>query len=96
MPVFIMYHKWQQENTKAVARKVIEALANPPEGAAILSSHMRADQTGAVCIWQAKAPEPLKEWIVRMVPEMGTDIVPALQFFPPSPDIYSIMHVLIS
>jgi len=96
MTLFIMYHKWQKENTKVVARKVIEALANPPEGAVLVSSHMRADQTGAVCIWQAKSEQPLKDWIIRMVPEMGTDMVPALTFFPPSPDIYSIMHVLIS
>jgi hypothetical protein len=91
-----MYHTWKKENTKVVAKKVIEALAQPPEGATLVSSNMRADQTGAVCIWQAKSGEHLQEWIRRMVPEMTADVVPCLQFFPPSPDIYSIMHVLIS
>lgn len=95
MPLFIMYHTWKREDTKIVAKKVIEALAKPPEGAMLLSSTMRGDQTGAVCVWQAKSAEELTGWIRSLVPEMGTDTVPALQFFPPGPDIYSIMHALI-
>ena len=90
-----MYHKWPKENTKTVSKKVIEALAQPPEGSAVVSSYLRADSTGAVCIWQAKSAEEIGDYIRKMVPEMETDVVPALQFFPPAADIYTIMHELI-
>ncbi len=96
MALFIMYHKWKREETKLVAKKVIEALAQVPEGTALVSSYMRADQTGAVCIWQARTAEQIQDYIRKMVPEMETDVVPALQFFPPAADIYSVMHSLIS
>jgi hypothetical protein len=95
MQLFIMNHTWKKENTKIVSKKVIEALANPPEGSTILNSYLRADLTGAVCIWQAKSVDQIQDWIRGMVPEMGTDAVPALQFFPPGPDIYPIIHTLI-
>ena len=64
--MFIVYHKWQQEQTKAIAKKVIEAMANLPEGMALMASYFRADQTGTVCTWQAK------DCLTKMIPEMGT------------------------
>ena len=96
MALLIMYHKWPKENVKVVAKKVIECLAQVPEGTALVSSHLRADMTGAVCIWQAKSAEQIQEYIGKMVPEMETDVVPAFQFFPPSADVYTVMHALIS
>jgi hypothetical protein len=96
MALFIMYHKWPKENVKMVAKKVIEALAQVPEGSALVSTHLRADMAGAVCIWQAKSAEQIQDYIRKMVPEMETDVVPALQFFPPAADVYTVMHALIS
>ncbi len=96
MGLFITYHKWPKENVKLVAKKVIEALAQVPEGTALQSSMLRADMTGAVCIWQAKSAEQIQDYIRKMVPEMETDVVPALQFFPPAAEVYTIMHALIS
>ena len=90
-----MYHKWQKENVKTVSKKVIEAMAQLPEGAALVSSHLRADMTGAVCIWQAKSAEEIGDYMRKMVPEMESDVVPAFQFFPPAADVYTIMHEMI-
>ena len=94
MALFIAYHKWPKENVKTVAKKVIEALAQVPEGTALVSTHMRADMTGAVCIWQAKSAEQIGDYLRNGVPEMETDVVPAFQFFPPAADIYTVMHEL--
>jgi len=96
MALFIAYHKFQKENVKLVAKKVIEALGQPPEGVSLESTHMRADMTGAVCIWRAKSAEEVGDYLRKMVPEMETDVVPAFQFFPPAADIYTVMHALIS
>ena len=96
MPIFVAAHSWKKEDLKIVARKVIEAMAQPLEGANMCSSYLKADQTGAWCIWEAEKAEQVKDFLTKWVPEMTTEVFPALQFFPPSNDMYSITHVLIS
>ena len=96
MPLFVATHKWKKENVKTVARKVIEAMGKLPEGVNLCCSYLRADMTGAWCVWEAKSAEQIKNHLTKMVPEMETDVVPAIQWFPPSADIYAIMHTLIS
>jgi hypothetical protein len=96
MALFIIYHKWAKENMKLVAKKVIEALAQVPEGACLVNSYLRADMTGAVCIWEAKSAEQVDKFLKKMVPEMQGEVVQALQFYPPAADVYKITHALIS
>ena len=96
MVLFIVYHKWAKENMNLVARKVIEALSRVPEGACLVNSYLRADMTGAVCIWDAKSAEQVDEFLKKMVPEMKNEVVSALQFYPPNADVYKITHALIS
>jgi hypothetical protein len=96
MALFIAYHKWNVGNAKLVTKKVIEALAQTPEGTALVSTYAKADLTGAVCIWQAKSAEQIQDYMRKMVPEMETEAVPVLQFFPPAADIYTVMHAMIS
>jgi len=96
MALFIIYHKWAKQNLKTVAKKVIEALPQTPEGACLVNSYLRADMTGAVCIWEAKSAEQVDKFLKKMVPEMEGEVVPALQFYPPTADVYKITHALIS
>jgi hypothetical protein len=53
MPLFVAMHKWKKENL-TVARKVIEAMGQLPEGVSLCCSYLTADRTGAWCAWQAK------------------------------------------
>ncbi len=95
MPLYVLVHKWKKENVKTVAKKVIEGLANPPEGTCLCSSYLSANQDTAWCVWEAKSEQQLKEFADKIVPEWKTEIYPALQFAPPSTGLYSIMHALI-
>ena len=96
MALFMMSHKWKKEDFKLVTKKVIECLAHVPEGTAVLSTYSKVDSTGAVCIWQANSGEQIVDYMRKTVPEMESDVVPVLQFFPPAPDIYTIIYSLIS
>jgi hypothetical protein len=40
MPLFVAAHSWKKEDLKIVARKVIEAIAQPLEGANMCSSYL--------------------------------------------------------
>jgi hypothetical protein len=95
-PLFVAIHKWKKENLKTVAKKVIEAMGQTLEGANMCSSYLRADQTGAWCVWEAKSADQVKDFLKKWVPEMETEVVPVLQWYPPSPNLYTITHVLIS
>lgn len=95
MPLFVAVHKWKKEDLKTVARKVIEAGNQPIEGFKMCSAYLRADQTGAWCVWEAKKAEQVKDFLNKWVPEMETEVLPVLQWFPPSADLYAITHVLI-
>jgi len=96
MTIFMTTHKWKKEDLKTVAKKVIEAMGQTLEGAKMISSHLRADQCGAWCVWEAKSAEQVHDFLAKWIPEMETEVVPVLQWFPPSADLYSITHVLIS
>ena len=97
MGLYLIIHKWKAEDTKKVARKVIEALTNLPEGFKICSSYLLPEDSKAVCVWEAPSATELTKFFKENIPEMeekGT--YPAIQFYPPSMDIYKIMHSLTS
>jgi len=96
MPLFVAIHKWKIEDLTTVTRKVIEALQQIPEGVCMCSSYLDSGQTGAWCVWEAKSKEQVKDFLTEKVPEMETDVKPVLQFFPPSPDIYALIHALVT
>jgi len=94
MPLHMVVHTWKQEDFKVVGRKVIEALPRLPKGTAIISSMTDARQTGAWCVYDTDNPAGLKAFLDKNVPEMTSEVLPVVQFFPPGPDLYNIMHVL--
>ena len=96
MPLFIATHKWKKEDFKTVTKKVIEALQQTPEGATNCLSYVKAEMDGAWCVWEAKSAELVKDFLTKRVPEMETEVTPVLQFFPPNPDLYGILHGLVS
>jgi hypothetical protein len=95
MPLFMVVHKWKKKDFNTVGKKVIEAMAQLPEGMAMCSSYCDADQTGAWCLWEAKSAEQLVEFFKNM-PIMSSDVKPVLQFFPPSADLYQMIHIMLS
>jgi hypothetical protein len=96
MPLFIAAHKWKQEDFKTVTKKVIEALQQVPEGATICISYVTTKLDGAWCVWEAESAELVKDFLTKMVPEMKTEVTPVLNFFPPHPDLYAMLHTLAS
>ena len=94
--MFIATHKWEKEDFKTVTKKVIEALQQVPEGATLCLTYVKADMDGAWCVWQAESADLVKNFIIEKVPEMETEVTPVAQFFPPNPDLYGILHGLVS
>jgi len=77
-----------------VARKVIEALQNLPKGTTIVNSHVDARLNGAWCVYETENPDELVKYLVKSVPEMTSHAIPVIQFFPPGPDLYKMIHVM--
>jgi hypothetical protein len=73
---------------------VIEALQNLPKGTTIISSHVDARLTGAWCIYEMEKPEVLIQYLSKSVPEMTNQAIPVIQFYPPGPDLYKMMHIM--
>ena len=96
MALFVATHNWKQEEFKTVTKKVIEALQQIPEGATLYQTYVKANMDGAWCIWQAESADLVKNFITEKVPEMETEVTPAVQFFPPNPELYGIIHRIIS
>jgi len=89
-------HTWKKENLKVVSRKVIEALPSLPKGSTIVSSNIDARQIGAWCFYETEHPEEVKKFLEARVPEMTTEMIPVIQFYPPGADSYKLMHILAS
>jgi hypothetical protein len=88
MTLILVTHSWKSEQYKIVARKVIEALQNLPKGTAIVSSHVDAQLSGAWCVYETENPDGLVKYLEKSVPEMTSQAIPVIQFFPPGPDLY--------
>ena len=94
MPLCLVTHSWKSEQYKLVARKVIEALQNLPKGTTIVNSHVDARLNGAWCVYETENPDELVKYLVKSVPEMTSHAIPVIQFFPPGPDLYKMIHVM--
>lgn len=95
MPLFVAVHKWKKEDFVTVSKKVLRALGSLPQGVSLCSSYVY--DTGAWCVYTAEsseAGEQVKAFLAQ-VPEMETEVVPVLQFYPPSPDIYAMIYNLL-
>jgi len=44
---------------------------------------------------EAESEKPITAFL-KTIPEMESEVVEAAQWFPPSPDLYGIIHALIS
>jgi hypothetical protein len=87
-------HSWKREQYKVVARKVVEALQHLPNGHTIISSHVDARLNGAWCVYESENPEELVKFLTENVPEMTNQAIPIIQFFPPGPDLYKMIHIM--
>ena len=96
MPFYMCVHTWKKEDFKVVGKKVVEVLQKLPTGTTLVSSMADARQTGAWCIYDTDKPVELKALLDENVPEMTSEMTPVIQFFPPGPDIYRIVHMLSS
>ena len=96
MPFYMVVHTWKKEDFKVVGRKVIEVLQRLPRGTALVSTMTDARQTGAWCVYDTDKPEEVKALLQKNVPEMTSEVLPVIQFFPPGPDLYKIIHSLSS
>lgn len=94
MTYFMVTHSWKNEQYKVVAKKVIEALQNLPKGDAIISSHVDARLNGAWCVYESGNPDGLVKYLTEHVPEMTSQAIPVIQFFPPGPELYKMMHIM--
>lgn len=94
MTLCLVTHSWKSEQYKLVARKVIEALQNLPKGTTIVNSHVDARLNGAWCVYETGNPDELVNYLTKSVPEMTSQAIPVIQFFPPGPDLYKMIHVM--
>jgi len=94
MTFCLVTHSWKSEQYKLVARKVIEALQNLPKGSAIISSHVDARLNGGWCVYETDNPDELVKYLTKSVPEMTSQAFPVIQFFPPGPDLYKMIHTM--
>lgn len=93
--LYLLVHTWRKEDFKTVGRKVIEAMPALPKGACMIASHISAGLTGAWCVYETENVQELKDFWAGHVPEMHmADVVPIIQFFPPGPESYKVMHIL--
>ena len=67
-----------------------------PEGMVMCTAYCDTSQIGAWCIWEADSADQLEKFLKKMVPEMSRDAKPVVQFYPPSPDLYTLMHTILS
>jgi hypothetical protein len=96
MSFFVAVHTWKKEDFVTVAKRVIEVLADPPEGIVLCSSYVY--DTGAWCVYTSElsnAEKKIEDFLKKSVPKMKTEVKPVLQFFPPSQDIYPLVHQII-
>jgi hypothetical protein len=96
VPLYMCVHSWKKEDFKAVGRKVVEVLPRLPKGTTLVYSMTDARQTGAWCVYDTDKPDEVKALLDQNVPEMTSEMLPVLQFYPPGPDVYKILHVLAS
>ena len=96
MTLLIAVHKWKKEDFNIVTKKVIEALQQVPEGTTNCFSYVKQEMDGAYCVWEAESAELVQNFMTKAVPEMETKVKPVLQFYPPAPDLYGILHTLVS
>jgi len=96
MPTFMAIHSWKKEDANTIAKKVIEGMQKLPEGMQICFAYLKADQTGGWCVWQGESAEQIANTLREAAPEMKTDAVQILQWFPPSLDVYAIMHSMLT
>jgi hypothetical protein len=94
MAFFIALHTWKEEDFKVVGRKVIEMIPNMPKGTTMINSFADARQIGAWCIYETENPDEVKAYLDDSIPEMTTELIPVIQFCPPSADLYKLIHVL--
>ena len=95
--LYLLVHTWKKEDFKVVGRKVIEAMPRLPKGANPVSIFTNANQTGAWCFYETENTEELNKFWEKNVPEMHTtEVIPVMQFFPPGPELYKLIHVLSS
>lgn len=95
--LYLLVHTWKKEDFKVVGRKMIEALPGVPKDSTMLFSYADARQTGAWCVWDTEHPEEVVKYFAKTVPEMHlVDTIPLVQFFPPGPELYKLIHVLSS
>ena len=94
MAKYLAVHVWEKEDFATVGKKVIEGMPGLPEGVILRSSHCDARKTGAWCLYELDRPEVLEEFWAEQVPEMKTELIPVIQFFPPSEDLYKMMHAM--
>ncbi len=87
-------HTWKKEDFKMVGRKVVEVIPQLPKGTTFVSSMADARQTGAWCVYDTDKPDEVKALLEKHVPHMTSEMIPIIQFFPPSGDVYKIMHLL--
>ena len=74
-----------------------ELVVSLPEDICLCCSYVAGLE--AWCIYKAKskeAGEKVKDFLREKVPEMETEVKPVLQFYPPSPDLYALMHTLVT
>ncbi len=86
--------KWKREDDVTVTRKVIEAMQKAPEDIKLCAGY-----TGECEAWgllEAKSKEQAKAFITENIPEMEIEVKPVLQFYPPSLDLYTVIHQMIT
>jgi hypothetical protein len=96
VPLYMCVHTWKKEDFKVVGRKVVEVLPRLPKGTSLVSTMTDARQTGAWCVYDTDKPAEVKALLDKNVPEMTSEMLPVIQFFPPGPDLYKIVHILSS
>jgi len=92
--LYLVTHTWKPEQYKLVARRVIEALQGLPQGTSIIQSHVDGRLNGAWCVYETERPDELVQYLTKSVPEMTSQATMVIQFFPPGPELYKMIHIM--
>jgi len=96
MPIFVALHTFKMEDII----KNIEAGMNLNKAAAAgeLPAKLCCSYSDGVgrmwCVWEAESEDAVKKALAPVKKYMTVEVVPVMQMYPPSPDLYTLLSMV--
>lgn len=97
MALFVALHKFKLEDVLKHSEDVLKifkaAAVGQILGAKLINTWTDMTER-SFCLWEAESKEPVEKFLANF-PWMTTEVVPVTQVFPPSPDLYDVVALLV-